>query len=255
MRKLLTLLFTFTGLTVATLGHAANGVVELTWGTTCTPIVQDITPTAAPTSMMASVTGNDQTHNSYQVRFLIGDATHNVPDAWRFDAAGCQGAPFITINHLPPGSAAKTCPAFQGTNPSIQIKDYSFVAPGGQYASTLIRGVCANTYPAGFTSLAATRYFLTQFIFDHTSSVNGAGSPGVTCGGFETPMCIVLLQGDRSNQTQGGTTSFITLADGLEHPFDPSLTNYWLATHGQGACQGTPVENKTWGQIKSQYRN
>lgn len=255
MRKLLTLLFTLSGLTVATLGHAANGVVDMTWGVTCTPIVQDITPTAGPTSMIISELGNDQTHNAYQTRFLISAANLTVPDAWRFDAAGCQGSAFITINHLPPSTAAKTCPAFQGASASIQIKDYSFVNPGTNYATTQMRCTMANTYPAGATSVATVRYFLTQVIFDHTFSVAGAGTPGTNCGGFETPMCIALFTGTPAPGQRGeeGTTSYLRLADGVEVPFDPG--NIWLSTGGFSGCPATPSQNKTWGQIKSQYRN
>ena len=254
MRKLLTLLFTFCGLTVATLGHAANGVVDLTWGVTCTPIVQDITPTATPTSMIASELGNDQTHNAYQVRVLIGSASLTIPDAWRFDADGCQGTAFLSINHLPPATAVKTCPAFQGTNTSFQLKDYAFVNPGGIYATSIVRSYLANTYPAGMTAIGTTRYFLAQWIFDHTFSVAGATTPGVDCGGFSTPMCVALLSGTRSAQTEGGTSSYLRMSDGVEIPFDPGPNN-WLSTHGLAGCPAVPTVNKTWGQIKSQYRN
>src|SRR5262245_62089089 len=129
MRKLLTLLFTFTGLTVATVGYAANGVVDLTWGIACSPVVATITPTAGPTSVIASETGNDQTHDAYEVRFIMGSATSSVPDAWRFDASGCQTSLGLTINHL-----SKACPNFQGASASIQIKDFSFVPAGAIYA-------------------------------------------------------------------------------------------------------------------------
>ena len=263
MRKLVTLLLTISGLTVATLGYAANGVVEMTWGLTCTPIVTDITPTAGPTSVIVSELGNDQTHNAYQVRFLIAsaDGQDQVPDAWRFDAAGCQGTSFITINHLPPATASKTCPAFQGATASIQIKDYSFLQNNPNYPSTEVRGTLANTYPAGATSLPGTRYFLAQFIFDHTFSVAGAGTPGTDCGGFERPMCIALLTGPAADRPSGeGTTSYLRLADGVEVPFDtPGGIPPWLSTHGaQTSCDqhgSVPAENATWGQIKSQYRN
>jgi hypothetical protein len=252
MRKLLTLLFTISGLSVATMGHAANGVVDMTWGVTCTPIVTDIVPTAGPVSMIVSELGNDQTHNAYQVRFLIASAARTIPDAWEFDAAGCQGTAFITINHLPPATASKTCPAFQGATASIQIKDYSFLSNNPEYPSTEARGVCANTYPAGATSLPGTRYFLAQFIFDHTFSVTGPGTPGTDCGGFETPMCLALLTGDRTGRPEG-STSYLRLADGVEVPFDSG--NTFLTVGGSPGCPATPVENKTWGQIKSQYRN
>ena len=254
MRKLLTLLFTFSGLTVASIGYAANGAIDLTWGATCTPIVQNITPTNVATSMIASELGNDQTHNAYQVRALIGSATRTIPDAWRFDAAGCQGTSFIQLNHLPPAAASKACPAFQGAaNTSFQLKDYHFVNPGSIYDQTIVRFYLANTYPAGFTTLAAQRYFLMQAIFDHTFSVNGATTPGTDCGGFETPMCIALLQGDRRPE-ESGTSSYIKLADGLEYFFDNS-PNSFLTVHGIAGCPAVPTHNATWGQIKSQYRN
>ena len=256
MRKLPTLLFTFCGLGVATLAHAANGVVDLTWGVTCTPIVQDLTPTAGPTSMIVSELGNDQTHNAYQVRVLIGSATLTLPDAWRFDADGCQGTAFLSINHVPPPTAAKTCPAFQGLYDTFtyQLKEYAFVSPGGPYATTIVRSHLVNTYPTrSMTSIATQRYFLAQWIFDHTFSAAGATTPGVDCGGLSTPMCIALLTGWR-NSLAGGMTSYLRISDGAEVPFDPG-PNTWLWTHGLGPCYAVPAVNTTWGQIKSQYRN
>jgi len=224
----------------------------MTWGTTCTPIVGDITPTAGLVSLMFSELGNDQTHNSYQVRFLLGSAAHSTPDAWRFDAAGCQGSSFITINHLAPATAVKTCPNFQGTNASIQIKDFSFVNPGAGYSTEIMRGVMANTYPGTFTSLPGTRYFLAQFVFDHSFSVNGATTTGTDCGGFETPMCLALLQG--AVGAPAGTTSYLRASDGVEVPFD-FTTNDHVTTLAQGGCPGVPTKSTTWGAIKSQYRN
>ena len=247
MRKLLTSLFVLSILAVPAVSDAADGTVSMTWGTTCTPLVQNITPTAAPTSLIFSVFGNDQTHNSYQVRFLIGDATKTIPEAWEFDAAGCQGSSFITINHLAPASAVKTCPNFQGTNASLQIKDYSFVQPGAGYETTMARGVLANTYPAGFTTSGATRYFLAQFLFDHSFSVAGATTPGVDCGGFETPMCIVLQQNAIS------TSSYVRAADNVEVPFDFDANN-WVTVNGYAGCPATPAKSTTWGSIKNVYR-
>ena len=258
MRKLLTLLFTFSGLSVATLGFAANGTVDLTWGTVCAPVVANINPppgdqnTSNPVSLIASVIGNDQTHSGYEVGFLLGDATKQVPDAWRFDAAGCQGVSFITINHVPPGSASKTCPAFNGPVSVLQIKEYGFVEAPSVYDLTLIKGLLANAYPAGNTTVAATRYFLAQFLFEHQYSVNGPGTPGLTCGGFDTPMCVALLQGLRGVE-EGSGSKYVNFATGQEIPFDLSANNF-LTVHSQGGCPTTPAQNATWGQIKSQYR-
>lgn len=257
MRKLLTLLAVFTCLTAATVSHAANGTVDLSWGTVCTPVVSDITPTAGDASLMISEIGNDQTHNAYQVYFILGSASKSVPDAWRFDAAGCQGSSLITINHLPPAAASKSCPAFQGASASIQIKDFSFLSPTSGYASTMMRGTLANTYPATFTSVGGTRYFLAQFIFNHLFSVTGAGDPPNTCGGLETPMCIALLQGPAAGSpgaVEAGTTSYLLAPSGVEVPFDRGANNF-ATVNGLGGCPTVPVQATTWGQIKSQYRN
>lgn len=256
MRKMLTLLLTLSGLSVATLGHAANGQVDLTWGVTCTPIVQDITPVAGGSvSLMASVIGNDQTHSGYQVVFLMGSAARLVPDAWRFDAAAgaCQGPSFITINHLPPGTAVKTCPAFAGPTSVLQIKEYRLIEKASIYDQTLMTGLLANAYPAGNTTLASQRYFLAQWLFDHTFSVVGATTPGTDCGGLETPMCVALLQGERNNEIEGSSSKYVLFGAGTEIPFDASPNN-WLTTHGLAGCPTVPAQNTTWGQIKSQYR-
>ena len=41
----------------------------------------------------------------------------------------------------------------------------------------------------------AVRYQLFRIEMDHTYAVTGAGTPGETCGGFETPMCFALWSG------------------------------------------------------------
>lgn len=248
MRKLLTTLFVLSSLAAPAVVHAAPGVADMTWGVTCTPIVGDITPTAGPTSLMFSVLGSDETHNAYQVRFLLGSAGPGTPDCWRFDAVGCQGSSFITINHLPPATASKTCPPFQGNNASIQIKDFSLVNPGTGYSTEIMRGVMANTYPAGMTAVPATRYFLAQFIFDHTFSVVGATTPGVDCGGFETPICVVMLENALS------TSGYVRVSDGVEYPFGDSVNDH-VTTLAQTGCPAVPTKSTTWGAIKSQYRN
>jgi len=247
MRTLPASLLILSLLAVPTAARAANGTVSMTWGNTCAPVVQDVAASAAPTSLIFSVLGNDQTHNAFQIRFILTGPNHLVPDAWEFDAAGCQGSSLITINHLSPATAVKMCPHFQGTNPSLQIKDYSHVQPGTGIETTMMRGVLANTYPAGFTTSAATRYFLGQFIFDHTFSVAGATTPGVDCGGLQTPICIMLQQNAIS------TSSYVRLADNVEVPFDFDANN-WVTVNGYAGCPATPAKSTTWGSIKNVYR-
>jgi hypothetical protein len=224
--------------------RAAHGVVDLSWHT-CSPVVAHVeNPATGPLFLVASVLGNDQTHDAYQVRFVLASPWRTVPDAWRFDAAGCQGSDLLIIHHLAPSNLVKACPSFQGTSPSIQIKDYSFMPPGSGIATTVMRGVMASTYPAGRTSLPSQRYFLAAFIFDHTFSVPGATTPGTNCGGFETPIVGQLLTGIINGVWQ---TSYLRQSDHMEFPFDPGNTFVSLG----GAV---PVTGATWGGIKAAYR-
>src|SRR5690349_14133420 len=81
---------------------SANGVVDMSWGA-CAPVISNLTTTTpAPYGLFVSESGNDVPHQAYQVRIIYGDVTQSVPDAWRFDAAGCQGSAFLTIDHLAP---------------------------------------------------------------------------------------------------------------------------------------------------------
>lgn len=231
---------------IAPVAHAANGVVDLTWGTVCTPIVSAISnPAAGPVSVIASVAGSDQTHGAYQVRFQLGDMNNTVPDAWRFDASGCPGSSLLQMNNTPPPALAKACPAFQGMNP-ITIKDYNFFPEFTGRPMTLMRGVIAVAYPFGATALPGQRYFLAQFVFDHSLSVVGPTTPGTDCGGFETPVVIQALFDD-PKVVGAQSTSYIRFSDNVEYLFDPGNTT--LTWNG-----AVPTANSTWGQVKAAYR-
>src|SRR5687767_2543708 len=81
---------------IATPALAAHGTLSLSWDT-CSPVVANLeSPVAGPVSLVASVTGNDQTHSGYFIRFFVHGVGGPLPDAWRFDLAGCQtGGQFL----------------------------------------------------------------------------------------------------------------------------------------------------------------
>ena len=91
--------------------------------------------------------------------------------------------------------------------------------------------------------MPTTRYLLEEAGFDLTSAVVGASDPGVTCGGFEQPMCFKL--------SHAGWLD----TNGLEVPFERSSPTLSVSFNGASACPSVPVQAKTWGAIKSQYRN
>jgi hypothetical protein len=219
---------------------SAQGTVSLNWDTCIGPINKAIAP-GTIADLQASVIGHSQPHQAYQVYVALGSGNAGaLRDAWRFDAAGCQGSALITINHLSPGTLSKACPSFQGANASIQIKDYSFDALTGK-----ARAVLANTYPAGVAVVnPATRYFLAQFKFDHTFSTAGPSDPGNTCGGLEVAVCAHLTR-----------TSWLS-PDGVETPW--AWGQEYVTANDAGntsGCPGaTPAVPTTWGSVKAQYK-
>ena len=233
MRKLLTGVMLLTTLAYAGVSQAADGTVNMTWDSCTGPVNK--TPTAAPANLYISVLGIDQLHKAYDVRFIYGNGSQTVPDAWRFDTDGCETNSLITQNVI-----AKACPAFMQTGTgNLQIKKVEFSPPLDHYATSLMRVLLANAYAPVASVNPATNYLLEQVIFDLTSAVAGPGDPGVTCGGLEQPMCFKL--------------SYATYLDlnGIEVPFiranslSPKVTfNASVATR--------PT---TWGSIRSQYRN
>lgn len=249
MRKLLSLFLVLSGTAAASAALAAPGVVDMSWDV-CAPPVTHKANSTAPASLIFSELGNDETHTAYQVRFLMSAAGPTAgdrvtPDAWRFDASGCQTAALIAINSSPPAALVKSCPAFKGAN-ALEIKNFATFPPGDPlpYLETQMRGLLAVTYSAA-TANPLQRYFLGEFLFDHTFSVDGAGTPGSTCGGNDTPVCFAIIQ----------PTGYIRQSDGLEYPFDIGNNFVTYGPTPAAGCPATPARPATWGQIKSQYRN
>jgi hypothetical protein len=220
--------------------QAANGIVSMNWDS-CTGPIQRASSGPITYSIFVSVLGIDVPHRAYDIRVLYGNLNDEVPDAWRFDVVGCQTPAALTMDPRPPNTDSKTCPAFmQQSTPSLQIKDANFVPPSQPYANTLMRLVLANSYPNGVLAVdPGTRYHLARFVFDHMWSVSGPGTPGLTCGGFEQLMTFKLVY-----------AIYLDLAAN-EFPFDRA-TPQLLTVTWDGAV---PARPRTWGQIKSQYRN
>jgi len=241
MRKLLFGLGILGILAVAAVGQAANGTVDMTWDS-CTGPVDKTTPVGAPYQLFISEIGLDQVHTAYDVRFIYGNASQTVPDAWRFETGGCQDG-LLTID-----AASKTCPAFAQTanDSALQITRVEFSPESERYATTLIRVVFAKAYRnTPITPVPTTRYLLGRFSFDLSAAVAGPTDPGVTCGEFEEPMCFKL-----------STADWLTPWDvtQLEFPFERANPALSASFNGPSACPAVPARAKTWGSIKSQYR-
>ena len=192
-------------------------------------------------SIFASVIGHSQASTAYQVSLVYG-VQPGTPllDAWRFDAAGCQGPGRLTMDHLTP--SGKACPNFFGAAATEQTKviDYN---PATGTASTQI----AVRLNAGSNAPnPAQRYFLGRWRFDHAASVEGPGTPGVSCGGLEQPICFF----SRSASWTG--------ENGVEQPWVRGTEFVAAQGHPNCPCAAdpcpVPARNSTWGAIKGQYR-
>lgn len=234
----------------------AAGRISLSWNG-CSPIVSDISSDGAhPYSAYVSVIGQSELHTAYQWYAYLRRVSdpYPFPDAWRFDALGCQTSGLIRIDHLPSATLAKTCPAFAGAGPATtQIKEFSFNALTSRATIRF-----ESIYPNGVAAVDPnTRYFLGRVEFDHTFSVVGPGTPGadpgspaLTCGGFEADMRLSFLT--ECSDPRFCTQSYVNWLDpqGVGHAFEienPTLTFC-------GSCGPTPAVRSTWGAIKGQYR-
>jgi len=203
------------------------------------PNNRDVAP-GTQAGIVASVVGQDQPVAGTNVWILLGTGTNALADAWRFDAAGCQGASLITIDHLSPALLSKTCPSLQGALTSVQVKIWDYDPSTGKGRGILGNGyVGVNTNPNPLQ-----RYFLARFLFDHTFSVDGAGTPGLTCGDLARGVCGHVTKAE-----------WLT-ATGVETPY--ALDNDFVTSRDAAndtRCPGaTPVQAKTWGSLKAQYK-
>jgi len=263
MRKLLSGLTVLAVLAFAGTSFAAPGTVQMSWNGCNTTPVTDLAFTAgqaAPLPLYVFVTNQSDNALSYQVKILFGNsATKTVPDAWRFDPIGCQMSAFVTLNHQPPAAVAKSCLSFQdagGPHASLQIKDVNFAPVSSGYATTLLLAQVANAFPnnnAGNTVNPAAKYFLMDAEFNQSASIVGPTvDPAVACGQAEVPVCFNLAS----------ATYIIADGSGTEIPFvfHGNATGDWATAHEASvasvpSCQATPAAARTWGSIKSQYRN
>lgn len=158
--------------------HAQTGCARLSWGT-CDPWVENTNFTGPGTyTLVESVFGVSTPHSGTesQIRIrhstLVGDA---VPDAWRFDDAGCQTSSRVTYSNT---ALNKGCPAMKGAG-VLTVTQYTVDTDGSAFLFLAI------THD-GFNPIATARYTTWQVMFDHSlSNVGPSPLDQSTCGGAE----------------------------------------------------------------------
>lgn len=240
-RFLVSLLFLAAASTSA---HAQ--AVSLNWDSCTGPIDKSVVPGSTTNAIFASVLGQSITCQAYQFQVTVG-GNGVLRDAWRFDPAGCQGSALLTLDHI---TSSKTCPSFQGTLASVQVKDFSFDALTGKAKISLYDAYPNNPSPGAppagnpLATNPAQRYFLGRIQMDETYGVVGPSDPGLTCGGLEVGTCFHLTSQTwldlNGNEIPWAVASEFVTAN------DPNNSSH---------CPGaTPAQATTWGSLKGQYR-
>jgi len=240
------ILFCVVLLTVsAGVAHSQNGCARLSWDT-CDPWVQDKTFSGpglyrVVESMSGLTDPNVGTDSQISFPFLFG----GTPDAWRFDANGCQTGTQLSVS----GSGAPGCPAM-GSNPQTSYQ-FSYDTYLGTVSLHL-----TSSY-SEFTPSPATRYTLWQITFDHSYSSVGPSPPdNSTCGGAQlsgqlnfdfaqvTPASGPPINLPPCDVHMEGFCGYLTWNGGM------------LTDHLGGPCSPVPVPvlPATWGRLKSLYR-
>jgi len=227
------------------IAHASDGIVELSWNA-CSPIVQDLSTTTPGTySVYVSVRDFDAAHIGYLVEILYGNTNQTVPDAWRFDPAGCQESTYPPIDFTAPPEVAQACPSLlTSLVGSINITQIGLNLDRPAWPATNMRLVLAIVYRPGSPGAdPSKRYFLARIRFDHTKSVVGDSAPWGSCGGLEQSMCFKLGDAQYAGQ------------DDIVRNFGRSTPTPTLSFNSVAACVGaTPAHATTWGWIRGAYR-
>lgn len=257
---------TFTLVLLAVLAPVrAHAGADLSWQA-CAPIQGNRSPGPGETTstLYVSATGLEILHRGYSFQLwwaaeLACGETAWTPDAWRFDSGGCQPRRSGEISLVPP---SPSCPALYGAvDPTRDILEIRWSPPDFGTPSGAMRAMVAASYNERVqTPDPAKRYFMAALRFDHSSSVAGEGTPGVTCGGYETPLCFSLWSGPSPGEPCDGQRFSDIFTVGLEGAYDPIPIGEGVASFGLDpstafACfRTTPAAAATWGAVKAQYR-
>jgi hypothetical protein len=215
----------------------ADGVFAMSWDDCTGPLTRALAP-GSVAALHASVVGQSEPHKGYRIRLMIATRCPGAiedplipPDAWRFDAGGCQGPKRLTVDPLPSPAIAKACPPFSETATPVAITTVEYgPATNSSVEVTLSVSYAEGVYPVD----PGQRLHLARFEFDQSIGVFGATVPG-TCGGLEVPMCVTV-------------TELAWLAwDFTPVPWEVGVRSLTISQH-------TPARASTWGNLKNLYR-
>jgi hypothetical protein len=211
-----------------------GGFLRLSWGT-CDPQVRDAYLPGSVTrrfTLVVSATGITRAISANDVILRVGPGP--IPDAWRYDDAGCETGSQLTYQVA---ARSPACPVFQGPHP-LALCWFMYDA-----ATQTGRIRFANTYDS-FTPVPTARYTVCQITFDHSfSNLSGRVEPD-SCGGGERPVCIAAESAELLPSV--GPALWFAFADPLDQQVNFNVP----------ACQdcAVPALPTSWGRVKATYR-
>ena len=240
MNRALALLF----LTVAGLAYSDHSLAQqttqatlrLSWNS-CTPQRPD-TAFGGPLSYRLVVSAADlrpgylyDDNFGTDITLAIAPADGGtVPDAWRFDEAGCQTPIYYDCQAR---ALNPECPAMAGPRP-LKLTLYTY-DPTSRICSLRL----AITYDP-FSPEAGRRYTLWQVWFDMQYVAEGPGVPGEICGGAERQVRISFVD------------AMLAPVNGYPSYFKPTPNDRgYLLWNKEPPVLTASI---TWGRVKGLYR-
>ncbi len=214
------------------------GTCRLSWNT-CDPPVQNLFLGSLPSrvaNLVLSCTDMSETNSGTEFTLILEPCPIGFPDAWRFDAAGCQTSARIQFRAA---QFAKACPLLAGANASA-VAGFEY-GPDAPYGAIHL----LNTYDP-FTPTPLSRYTIWQVSFDHGTSDMVAPVEPDSCGGGSWPLCIPAI------------TAHMLLSSGPRRDFDWEQSGFGMTVNmpSWSSCV-TFCEDPTltcpWGRVKALY--
>ncbi len=231
----------------------------------CTPVINEIEPySAADHVLTVTIIGRGFVASSVDVTIGVFDRCTTdspfIPQAWRFDVAGCQSGALRVERPESYGGCESLAPA-----PGTPVVEEITVAP---YTEFLYPTNTPLTYPVLFIHLVQEfepkllvfnqHYGLARIHFDMTNTVEGVDPSGTACGcgGASRQLQVMsgLLSGPgglgliRAMNAVGWAAQRYCIYNGPQ----PPTTEASLAA--DPACMTTGALPRSWGALKAQYR-
>jgi hypothetical protein len=216
----------------------AEPTIRGSWQLSCGPSVVETTLGAGGwLRLNFSQGGADSVARIYRLAIEISaPGSGSFPDAWRFDAAGCQG-PFALDFATWIPTPIKTCPSNMPAGPYSIGYGVTMDEADGRLRIEFHR----EHLQPGPISGSIDRLLL-GLLFSHERSVPGVAPDADHCGDVDRGMCIQLVESTHESFS------------GHQMPHTRLNTTYVVnAGGGGGTCGAVPARATTWGQIKAQY--